>query len=329
MGRRTRVPVFSRIPLRQMKVLLANPRGFCAGVEMAVEVVNKVLELKGAPIYVFHEIVHNRHVVEDFQQRGVTFINEISEAPPDSVVVYSAHGISPDIRRQSKHRNLTEIDATCPLVTKVHLEVLRFAKQGYTILFIGHANHDEAIGTVGEAPNNIIVIESPEDVARVAVKDETKIAYVSQTTLSVFEAQRIIDALKSRFPSIKAPPKEDICYATTNRQKAVAVLSPEVDLVLVIGSKNSSNSQRLVDTANQAGKRAHLIDDARELDHSWLKNTDTIPVTAGASVPERLVNELLDRLKTEFNAEIETRTLVDEGVSFSLPQSLKTLAVVS
>jgi len=312
-----------------MKVLLANPRGFCAGVEMAVEVVNKVLEIKGPPIYVFHEIVHNRHVVEDFQNRGVTFINEISEAPPNSVVVYSAHGISPDVRRQSKQRNLTEIDATCPLVTKVHLEVLRFAKQGYSIFFIGHANHDEAVGTVGEAPQNIIVIESPEDVARVAVRDENKVAYVTQTTLSVFEAQRIIDALKSRFPQIKSPPKEDICYATTNRQKAVAVLSPEVDLVLVIGSKNSSNSQRLVDTARQAGKRAHLIDDARELDSHWLKNADTLLVTAGASAPERLVNELLDRLKTEFNAEVEIRTLIDEGVSFSLPQSLKALSVVS
>jgi len=312
-----------------LKVLLANPRGFCAGVEMAVEVVNKVLELKGPPIYVFHEIVHNRHVVEDFQNRGVTFINEISEAPPGSVVVYSAHGISPDVRRQSKEGNLIEIDATCPLVTKVHLEVLRFAKQGYTILFIGHANHDEAVGTVGEAPHNIIVIESPEDVARIAVKDESKVAYVTQTTLSIFEAQRIIDALKSRFPNIKAPPKEDICYATTNRQKAVAVLSPEVDLVLVIGSKNSSNSQRLVDTAKQAGKRAHLIDDARELDHYWLKNANIILVTAGASAPERLVNELLDRLKTEFNAEVEIRTLVDEGVSFALPQSLKALSVVS
>src|SRR5712671_6388123 len=316
---------FVRIPLLEVKVLLANPRGFCAGVEMAVEVVNKVLELKGSPIYVFHEIVHNRHVVEDFQQRGVTFINEISEAPPNSVVIYSAHGISPEVRRQSKQRNLTEIDATCPLVTKVHLEVLRFAKQGYTILFNGHASHDEAIGTVGEAPQNIIVIESPEDVSRIEVRDETKLAYVTQTTLSVFEAQRIIDALKSRFPNIKAPPKEDICYATTNRQKAVAVLSPEVDLVLVIGSKNSSNSQRLVDTAKQAGKRAHLIDDARELDHNWLKNTDTVLVTAGASAPERLVNELLDRLKIEFNAEVEIRTLVDEGVSFALPQSLKAL----
>jgi len=296
---------------------------------MAVEVVNKVLDLKGPPIYVFHEIVHNRHVVEDFQNRGVVFINEISETPPGSVVVYSAHGISPDVRRQSKQRDLIEIDATCPLVTKVHLEVLRFAKQGYTILFIGHANHDEAVGTVGEAPQNIFVIESPEDVAGIVVKDETKVAYVTQTTLSVFEAQRIIDALKSRFPNIKAPPKEDICYATTNRQKAVAVLSPEVDLVLVIGSKNSSNSQRLVDTAKQAGKRAHLIDDTSELDPGWITNTDTVLVTAGASAPEHLVNELLDRLKTEFHAEVEIRTLVDEGVSFALPQSLKTLSVVS
>ena len=309
-------------------MLLANPRGFCAGVEMAVEVVNKVLELKGPPIYVFHEIVHNRHVVEDFQNRGVTFINEISEAPPGSVVVYSAHGISPDVRRQSRQRNLTEIDATCPLVTKVHLEVLRFAKQGYTIFFIGHAKHDEAVGTVGEAPGNIIVIEAPEDVARVEVPDETKVAYVTQTTLSVYEAERTIGALKARFPNIKAPPKEDICYATTNRQKAVAVLSPEVDLVLVIGSKNSSNSQRLVDTARQAGKRAQLIDGVSELDPQWLKDTDTILLTAGASAPERLVNDLLDRLKTQFNAEVEIRTLVDEGVSFSLPQSLKALSVV-
>src|SRR5258705_4744193 len=288
---------FVRIPLLEVKVLLANPRGFCAGVEMAVEVVDKVLELKGPPVYVFHEIVHNRHVVEDFQSRGVTFINDISEAPPNSIVVYSAHGISPTVRQQSKQRNLTEIDATCPLVTKVHLEVLRFAKQGYTIFFIGHANHDEAVGTVGEAPHNIVVIESPENVTGISVKDETKVAYVTQTTLSVFEAQRIIDALKARFPNIKAPPKEDICYATTNRQKAVAVLSPEVNLVLVIGSTNSSNSQRLVDTAKQAGKRAHLIDDNSELDAKWLINSDTILVTAGVSAPDRLGNQIVDRLK--------------------------------
>jgi 4-hydroxy-3-methylbut-2-enyl diphosphate reductase len=312
-----------------MKVLLANPRGFCAGVEMAVQVVDQVLDLKGPPIYVFHEIVHNRHVVEDFQRRGVIFVNDISEVPPGSVVIYSAHGISPDVRRQSKSRNLTEIDATCPLVTKVHIEVLRFAKQGYTIFFIGHANHDEAVGTVGEAPDNIIVIESPEDVARIQLKDDSKVAYVTQTTLSVWEAERIIAALKSRFPHIKAPPKEDICYATTNRQKAVALLSPEVDLVLVIGSKNSSNSQRLVDTAKEAGKRAHLIDDVRELDPAWFQNAKAVLITAGASAPEHLVNELLDRLKTRFKAEVEMRTLVDEGVSFALPQSLKTLSVIS
>jgi 4-hydroxy-3-methylbut-2-enyl diphosphate reductase len=312
-----------------MKVLLANPRGFCAGVEMAIDVVDKVLDLKGPPIYVFHEIVHNRHVVEDFQRRGVIFINEISEVPPGSVVIYSAHGISPAIRRESKQRNLVEIDATCPLVTKVHLEVLRFAKQGYTIFFIGHAHHDEAIGTIGEAPENIILIESPEDVAKLQLKDESKLAYVTQTTLSVQEAERTIAALKSRFPHIKAPPKEDICYATTNRQKAVAVLSPEVDVVLVIGSKNSSNSQRLVDTAKEAGKQAYLIDDARELDPMWLKNAHGILVTAGASAPEHLVNQLLDRLKTEFHAGVEIRTLVDEDVTFSLPQSLKTLSIVS
>jgi 4-hydroxy-3-methylbut-2-enyl diphosphate reductase len=312
-----------------MKVLLANPRGFCAGVEMAIDVVDKVLDLKGPPIYVFHEIVHNRHVVEDFERRGVIFINEISEVPPGSVVIYSAHGISPAVRRESKLRNLTEIDATCPLVTKVHLEVLRFAKQGYTIFFIGHARHDEAIGTIGEAPENIILIESPEDVAKLRLKDESKLAYVTQTTLSVQEADRTIAALKARFPHIKAPPKEDICYATTNRQKAVAVLSPEVDVVLVIGSKNSSNSQRLVDTAKEASKQAYLIDDARELNPTWLTKANGVLVTAGASAPEHLVNELLDRLKTEFHAEVEIRTLVDEDVAFALPQSLKTLSIVS
>jgi 4-hydroxy-3-methylbut-2-en-1-yl diphosphate reductase len=313
----------------QMKVLLANPRGFCAGVEMAIDVVDKVLQLKGPPIYVFHEIVHNRHVVEDFQQRGVVFINEVSEVPAGGIVIYSAHGISPAVRRESRSRNLTEIDATCPLVTKVHLEVLRFAKQGYTIFFIGHANHDEAIGTIGEAPENIVLIESPDDVAKVQLKDESKVAYVTQTTLSVQEAERTIAALKARFPHIKAPPKEDICYATTNRQKAVAVLSPEVDVVLVIGSKNSSNSQRLVETAKEAGKRAYLIDNASELDPAWLTNTHGLLVTAGASAPEHLVNSLLDRLKTEFHAQVEIRTLVDEDVSFSLPQSLKTLSIVS
>src|ERR1700712_1234807 len=201
-----------------MKILLANPRGFCAGVNMAIDVVDQVLRLKGPPVYVFHEIVHNRHVVDGFRARGVTFVDHIDEVPEGGLVVYSAHGISPEIRAASKNRRLVEVDATCPLVTKVHLEVLRFAKDGYSILFVGHAKHDEAVGTVGEAPQAIAVVESPEDVERVQVPDENKVAYVTQTTLSIADAMRVINALKKRFPNIKAPPKEDICYATTNRQ---------------------------------------------------------------------------------------------------------------
>jgi 4-hydroxy-3-methylbut-2-enyl diphosphate reductase len=309
-----------------MKVLLANPRGFCAGVNMAVDVVDQVLHLRGAPVYVFHEIVHNKNVVDDFKSRGVTFVDTIDEVPEGGVVVYSAHGISPEVRRLSKARNLVEVDATCPLVTKVHLEVLRFAKQGYTIVFIGHRNHDEAVGTVGEAPESIVVVESPEDVAALQVPDASKLAYVTQTTLSVYEATRTIDALKARFPNIKAPPKEDICYATTNRQAAVSALSPEVDVVLVIGSRNSSNSQRLVDTARSAGKDAYLIDDASETRPEWLAGKAAVLVTAGASAPERLVDALLERLRTEFGGTVETRTLVDEDVSFDRPRSLKVLA---
>src|SRR3954452_3756738 len=277
-----------------MKVILANPRGFCAGVNIAIDVVDQVIQLKGPPVYVFHEIVHNRHVVEDFRSRGVTFVDHIDEVPPGSVVVYSAHGISPEVRAQSKGRRLQEVDATCPLVTKVHLEVLKFAKEGYSIVFIGHKKHDEAIGTVGEAPDAITVVENPEDVERLEVPDPNKVAYVTQTTLSVADATRMIDALKKRFPNIKAPPKEDICYATTNRQNAVTNLGRDVDLVLVIGSKNSSNSQRLVETARQMGKDAYLIDDQSELDPKWVEGRESVFVTAGASAPERLVEALLE-----------------------------------
>ena len=311
-----------------MKVILANPRGFCAGVNMAIDVVDEVLKLKGPPIYVYHEIVHNRHVVEDFKSRGVTFVDHVSEVPEGAVLVYSAHGISPQVRREAKARRLVEIDATCPLVTKVHLEVLRFAKEGYSIIFIGHRNHDEAVGTVGEAPEAITVVERPEDVDRLQVPDPDKVAYVTQTTLSVADAQRIISALRARFPNIKAPPKEDICYATTNRQTAVTELSEDADVVLVLGSKNSSNSQRLVDTAKQVGKDAYLIDDESELDPAWLRGRKGVFVTAGASAPERLVDALLDRLQREFAGEIETRTLVQEDVAFAPPKSLRSLAVV-
>jgi 4-hydroxy-3-methylbut-2-enyl diphosphate reductase len=295
---------------------------------MAIECVDQVLKTKGPPVYVYHEIVHNRHVVEDFKSRGVTFVDDISEVPENGLVVYSAHGISPEVRRASKNRRLVEVDATCPLVTKVHMEVVRYARDGYTIIFIGHRNHDEAIGTVGEAPGSIIVVESPEEVATLKVPDENKLAFVTQTTLSVSDAQRIIAALKERFPHIRYPAKDDICYATTNRQTAVTQLSPEADLVLVIGSKNSSNSKRLVERAIEQGVSGYLIDDQSEIDPAWFEGKKAVLVTAGASAPERLVMDLLDRLKRDFGATIETRTLVEEDVSFELPKSARSLTVV-
>jgi 4-hydroxy-3-methylbut-2-enyl diphosphate reductase len=312
-----------------MKVLLANPRGFCAGVNMAVEVVQQVLELKGPPVYVFHEIVHNRHVVEDFKRRGVIFVDDVKEVPDGGVIVYSAHGISPQVRFDAKVRRLQEVDATCPLVTKVHMEVLRYARDGYTILFIGHRNHDEAVGTVGEAPKSIIVVESPDEVERANVPDPEKVAFVTQTTMSVSDAQRIIDAIKQRFPNVKYPAKEDICYATTNRQNAVSELASAVDLVLVVGSQNSSNSKRLVERAAEFGKPAYLVDDDSEIDPQWLAGKQCVLVTAGASAPEHLVDELLQRLRSEYGATVETRTIVEEDVSFELPKSVKRLAVVN
>jgi 4-hydroxy-3-methylbut-2-enyl diphosphate reductase len=312
-----------------MKIILANPRGFCAGVNMAIDCVDKVLKLKGPPVYVYHEIVHNKHVVQDFQGRGVTFVDTIEEVPEGGVVVYSAHGISPAVRKASKTRRLVEVDATCPLVTKVHMEVLRFVREGYTIIFIGHRDHDEAVGTVGEAPNSIIVVESPEEVEQLKLPAGSKLAFVTQTTLSISDAMRTISALKAKYPNIKAPPKEDICYATTNRQNAVSGLSEEVDLVLVVGSKNSSNSQRLVETAKLAGRQAYLIDDQSELDPEWVRGREAVLVTAGASAPEHLVAGLVERLQSEFGGTTETRTLIEEDVSFELPRSLRSLAVVS
>jgi 4-hydroxy-3-methylbut-2-enyl diphosphate reductase len=311
-----------------MRILLANPRGFCAGVNMAIDVVEQVLRLRGAPVYVYHEIVHNRHVVDDFRARGVVFVDGIEEVPDGSVVVFSAHGISPAIRFEAKRRQLVEVDATCPLVIKVHHEVQRFAKEGYSILFIGHAQHDEAVGTVGEAPDAITVVESVEDVDRLVIKNPNKIAYVTQTTLSLYDAQRIIDALKIRFPNIKAPPKEDICYATTNRQNAVAEVAPEVDLVLVVGSRNSSNSQRLVETAHQAGKAAYLIDDQSELNPQWFEGVGTVLITAGASAPEHLVQDLVTRIQREHGADSQVRTVAEEDMWFAPPKSLRSLTVV-
>lgn len=311
-----------------MKIILANPRGFCAGVNMAIECVDQVLKHQGAPVYVYHEIVHNKHVVDDFESRGVTFVNTIEEVPEGATVIYSAHGVSPLTRNTSQQRKLVEIDATCPLVTKVHAEVKGFARKGFTIIFIGHKDHDEAVGTVGEAPDSIVVVESAEDVESLQFPPDAKLAFVTQTTLSLLDATAVVSALQKKFPGIKPPPKDDICYATTNRQMAVKHLGGEAELVLVVGSQNSSNSKRLVEMAHQEGKRAYLIDDESELDLRWLEGVECVFVTAGASAPERLVEALITRLKSEFGGEVEERTLVEEDIQFELPKTLRRLAVV-
>ena len=313
---------------KPMKIILANPRGFCAGVNMAIDTVDQVLKTRGAPVYVYHEIVHNRHVVEGFQGRGVTFVNDIAEVPEGGLVVYSAHGISPEIRRQAKQRRLVEVDATCPLVTKVHFEVLRYAREGYTILFVGHRGHDEAVGTVGEAPEHVIIVESADEVQALQGIDPDKVAFVTQTTLSVSDAMRTIAAIKEKFPSVRYPAKDDICYATTNRQAAVTQLAAEADVVLVVGSKNSSNSRRLVERAEEQGRPAYLIDDASELDMRWFEGKKVCLVTAGASAPEHLVQNLVCRLQKELGGEVEQRTLVEEDVFFDLPRSARSLAVI-
>lgn len=312
-----------------MKVILANPRGFCAGVNMAIEVVDEVLRRHGDPVFVFHEIVHNKHVVDDFRSRGVTFVDTIDEVPAGGVVVYSAHGVSPAIRAAAKERRLYEVDATCPLVHKVHAEVVRYARDGYTILFVGHHKHDEALGTVGEAPDRIVIVETAEEVEKLQFASGTKLAFVTQTTLSVSDAQRVIDVIKKKFPTIRHPINDDICYATTNRQNAVTAWSPEVEVVLVIGSQNSSNSRRLVDRAIESGQRGYLIDDASLMDPAWLDGVEAVLVTAGASAPDHLIQGLLHRLQTEFAGVIETRTLVAEDIDFDLPISVKRLPVLN
>jgi 4-hydroxy-3-methylbut-2-enyl diphosphate reductase len=309
-----------------MKIILANPRGFCAGVNMAIESLEKALALFGAPLYVYHEIVHNRPIVEKFTALGVVFVDDISEVPEGGTVLYSAHGVSPAIRDASKARNLRAIDATCPLVTKVHMEAVKFAREGYTIVLIGHEGHDEVLGTMGEAPHAMVLVEDEADVAALALPADAKLAFLTQTTLSVDEARVVIDALRKKYPQVTGPNKDDICYATQNRQEAVRTLVPEADVVLVLGSRNSSNSQRLAEIAAATGRRAYLVDRVSELQDEWFTPSDTVLVTAGASAPEEHVMACVDHLRVKFGAEVESRVVREEHVSFPLPRELRVLA---
>jgi len=309
-----------------MRVLLASPRGFCAGVNMAIEALELALKSLPAPIYVYHEIVHNKYVVNHFRGQGVRFVDDLQEVPCGATLLFSAHGVSPEIRRSGRERGLKTIDATCPLVTKVHLEAIKYANQGYTIFLIGHEGHDEVLGTMGEAPEAIVLVESPEEVDTLQVADESKVAYLTQTTLSVDDANRIIRRLRKRFPQIASPPKEDICYATQNRQEAVSLLADEADLTLVLGSQNSSNSQRLAELSAERGVPAHLIDGTQDIVPDWFEDTETVLVTAGASAPEVVVDAVLDYLTERFGATIEPRSLRTEDVSFPLPRELRVLA---
>ncbi len=308
-----------------MNIILANPRGFCAGVEMAIESLDRALDLFGTPLYVYHEIVHNRPVVDRFRQRGVVFVDQLSEVPDGGRVLYSAHGVAPQIRAEAQRRRLQAIDATCPLVTKVHLEAVRFAADGYTIILIGHEDHDEVIGTMGEVPGRIRLVEDVADVERLEFSKDAKLAYLTQTTLSVDDANAIIAALRRRFPQIVGPNKDDICYATQNRQEAVRELAPLADLVLVLGSANSSNSQRLVEIARSCGKSAYLIDGVHELNEAWLAGVGTVLITAGASAPEEVVEACVQRLVSRFGATVEGRTIREEHVRFPLPRELRVI----
>jgi 4-hydroxy-3-methylbut-2-enyl diphosphate reductase len=306
------------------RILLAKPRGYCAGVDRAVQTVEHALERFGAPVYVRKQIVHNTHVVRALEQRGAIFVEETEEVPEGAVVVFSAHGVAPDVHEAAKSRGLRTIDATCPLVTKVHNEARRFAEHGYDILLIGHEGHEEVVGTTGEAPASIRLVDGPEDVANIKVRDPAKVAWLSQTTLSVDETTETVGALRERFPLLIDPPSDDICYATQNRQVAVKKIAKESDVVIVVGSPNSSNSVRLVEVARDAGARvAHLVDDASAVDERWLDGATTIGVTSGASVPEILVTEVLQRLAEAGFSAVEEVEAVRESLVFALPRELR------
>jgi len=310
------------------KIILLRPRGFCAGVVRAIDVVKIVLNLYGAPVYVRKEIVHNRHVVEELRLAGAIFVEELSEVPEGARLSFSARGVSPAVRDEARQRNLQVIDATCPLVTKVHLEAVRFARQGYTIVLIGHAGHDEVIGTLGEAPESTFLVSNVEDVDKLNVKDPEKIAYLTQTTLSLDETRDIVHRLEQRFPSIKGPKTQDICYATENRQLGVKAVVPLTQVLLVVGSQNSSNSRRLVEVCQNEGVPAYLLDDSQEVNPNWLDGVSTVAVTAGASAPEILVQELIETLKSKFGfAFVEELELKEEDVRFHLPADLERSAL--
>jgi 4-hydroxy-3-methylbut-2-enyl diphosphate reductase len=306
------------------KLLLAAPRGYCAGVDRAVQTVERALTLYGAPVYVRKEIVHNKHVVEQLRERGAIFVEELDDSIPEgAMTVFSAHGVSPAVHAEAERRSLRTIDATCPLVTKVHREAVKFAAEGYTIILIGHAGHEEVEGTMGEAPDHIVLVETEEDVDALQVPDPEKIAYISQTTLSVDETLAIINRLREKFPHITGPRTDDICYATTNRQAAVKQMAPLCDLVLVIGSRNSSNSNRLVEVAREHGAASHLIDNETQVDETWLEGVETVGITSGASAPEELVRRLVDYFRERGVDDVSEFEVVSEDVRFMLPKSIR------
>ena len=306
-----------------MEIRLSNPRGFCAGVRMAIEIVDEILDAMDSDekLYVYHEIVHNFHVVERLKKRGAIFVDSISDIPESSVVVFSAHGVSPEIKKQAEEHHLVSIDATCPLVTKVHAEAIRYAKRGWQIILIGHRDHQEVVGTQGEAPESIQILESVEGIDDLDIIDPDALVYLTQTTLSIDDAKVIIEALKRTFPKIHSPPSDDICYATTNRQIAVRDESPMADLVLVVGSQNSSNSLRLTEIAKTAGTPAYLIDDVSMVQPEWFSGVEQLLITAGASAPERLVSEIVEHLTAHYDGHLIDEAIVNENMSFSMPTS--------
>lgn len=310
-------------PLTVERILLASPRGYCAGVDRAVQTVERALELYGPPVYVRKEIVHNKNVVAELRGRGAVFVDELDEVPEGAVTVFSAHGIAPAVREEAQRRRLKTIDATCPLVTKVHVEARKFAQDGYTIVLVGHAGHEEVEGTMGEAPDRIVLVQDEEDVARLEIENPEKVAYITQTTLSVDETSKVVEKLRERFPKIVGPRREDICYATTNRQAAVKKIADRCDLVLIIGSRNSSNSARLVEVARACGTEAYLIDSVKELQEGWLAGKRVVGVSSGASAPEHLVQELLAYFRSRGVTEIEEVEATSEDVRFMLPKEMR------